>query len=68
MRLERSIRCKGIWGKPCHVEGTEMQGSEIQACVKYAGTRKARCLECGDREEGWVMRSERQPRPDAGGS
>lgn len=45
-----------------------MQGSEIQACLKYAGTRKARCLECGDREEGWVMRSERQPRPDAGGS
>lgn len=44
-----------------------MQGSKIQACLKYAGTRKARCLECGDREEWQVMRSERPPRPDAGG-
>lgn len=44
-----------------------MQGSEIQACLKYTGT-KARCLECSDREEWQVMRSEKPPRPDAGGS
>lgn len=45
-----------------------MQGSEVQAYLKYTGRRKGKCLEYSNGGELQDMRSERQPRTSSAGS